>query len=165
MIQYLKYLVLLVLVVILSVGCGGDNDCEIGEIEVGVGDCTSDGTYVLEIDFEVENADNEFFDLFVRGGELIDFYRIDALPLRLEDFELSGRDYDFIKVCINDNPDCCREVEFLPPTCSGADDCEIGEIAIGVGDCTTEETYVVELDFEFEGVTNALFDLKVRNED
>ena len=56
--------------------CGEQVDeCELGELEVGVGPCTSDSTYVLELDFEVENAGNDFFDLFVRGGELFDYRR------------------------------------------------------------------------------------------
>ncbi len=112
-----NYLSALLLIILIGSSCGNQDACEVGELNVGVGGCTSDSTYVLELDFDVDNPDNEFFDLFVRNGVLFDFFRFDELPLRLENFELSGADYDFIRVCVNDNPNCCREIEFLSPDC------------------------------------------------
>ena len=91
--------------------------CEISNLVAEIGECTSDSTYILEINFEVANPDNESFDLFVRGDQLIDFFPITDLPIRLDSFSASGLDFDFIKVCVNDNPDCCQEIEFLPSDC------------------------------------------------
>ena len=140
------------------------DECELGELEVGVGAYTSDSTYVIELDFEVENVGNDFFDLFVRGGELFDFYRLNELPLRLEDFEMSGADYDFIRVCVNDNPDCCREIEFMPPGCTMGGDCEIETTIIETGMCTSDSTYVLELDFEVQNPGNTFYELWIRND-
>ena len=164
MMKYLKGVALIAAVSLFALGCGGDEECQILELTANPIECVTDSTYVLEIDFEVENAGNDFFDLFVRNDELVDFFRLDALPLRIEDFELSGRDYEFIRVCVNDNPDCCREIEFLPPDCKVAGaDCELGELIVGVGECTSDSTYVLELDFEVENAGNDFFDLFVRN--
>ena len=78
---------------------------------------SSDSMYVLEIDYEVQNLGNALYELWIRNDVYLGFHRIDELPLRLEDFELSGRDYDFLRICINDVPDCCIELEWLPPGC------------------------------------------------
>lgn len=103
------------------VDCPSDQ-CEITNLTVDIGDCTGSGTYALTINFEYQNAGNDFFDVFVRNNEFIGFYSLADLPLTIPEFELSGFDYDYVKVCINDNPDCCMEIEFMPPNC--ATDCE-----------------------------------------
>ena len=66
---------------------------------------------------------NDFFDVFVRNNEFIGFFPLAELPVTIEEFEMSGLDYDYVKVCINDNPDCCAEIEFMPPECTGGE-CE-----------------------------------------
>lgn len=135
--------------------------CSISDLEVGVGDCTSEETYVLELDFQYEHADNEFFDLFVRNDELIGYYRLADLPLRLEDFPISGYDYDFIKVCINDNPDCCKEIEFMPPSCAG--DCKVFDLEADTGVCVNSDLYELNINFEYENATHTRFEVFVRN--
>ena len=105
----------------LPASCG--EGCDIFDVEITVGDCVTENTYVLTIDFQVTNPGNEFFEIFVRNNELIDFFSLeDELPLVLEDFERSGNEYDFLKICINDVPDCCFETEFMPPECLGGRD-------------------------------------------
>lgn len=101
------------------VDCENDG-CEVGEINVLVGECNDDGTYSITIDFEHENAGNEYFDLYVRNNELIGYYLLSELPLTIESFEMSGFDNDYIKVCINDNPNCCNEAEWVPPSCGNS---------------------------------------------
>ncbi len=122
--------------------------CSVSDIEVRVGECNSDETYTLGLDFNHEHANNEFFDLFVRNDELIGFYELADLPLRIEDFPFSGEDYDFLKICINDNPDCCEEIEFMPPSCED-EECRIFDLEIEVGECTSEDTYDLFVDFEY----------------
>ena len=55
-------------------------------------------------------------------------------------FEASGNDYDFIKVCINDNADCCAVSEFPAPNCSEMA-CEIWDLELTAGDCASDTTY------------------------
>ncbi len=40
-----------------------------------------------------------------------------SLPLAANNFQMSDLGNDYIKICINDKPDCCVELEFLPPAC------------------------------------------------
>ncbi len=138
--------------------------CKLFDLVVEARECTSETTYNLELDFEHQNANNDFFDLFTRNDNLIGFFELAALPLALENFELSGRDYDFLKVCINDNPDCCQEIEFRPPNCNEQSECVIPVVEVEVGDCTSANTYNLLLDFEHENADNEFFDVFTRND-
>ncbi len=147
------------------VDCEDDDECEISELEVEVGECNNDETYSLTINFEYEGTDQEFFDLYVRNDEFIGYYALADLPLTIENFELSGYDNDYIKVCINDNLDCCEEIEWEAPDCDGnGDDCEISELEVEVGECNNDDTYSLTINFEYENTGDQeFFDLFVRN--
>lgn len=96
-----------------------NGDCNISNLAVDVGDCNpaNDGTYDLTINFDVQNPGNDFFDVFVRDGVYIGTYLIADLPVTIEDFELSGFDFDYVEVCINDVENCCAEIEWEAPDC------------------------------------------------
>ena len=143
--------------------------CEIRELIVEVGDCQSDSTYVIDINFGHANAANESFDVFLREDELISSNTLEDLPLRIEDFSPSGLEVDFIKICINDDPDCCQEIEFMPPSCLNEDTtieelCEISNLVAEVGECTSDSTYILEINFEVANPDNESFDLFVRGD-
>ena len=105
------------------VDCENDNGCDISELEIEVVECNNDETYQLTINFEYENTNGqEHFDLYVRNGVLLGNFQVSELPLTIEHFPLSGHDYDYIKVCINDNSDCYEAIEWEAPDCS-TDDC------------------------------------------
>jgi len=148
------------------VDCEGDDECEISELEVEVGECNDDGTYSLTIDFDYDyNGGEEFFDLYVRNNELIGFFALADLPLTIENFELSGYNNDYIKVCINDAEDCCAEIEWEAPDCDNdGGDCTISNLEVEVGECNPAGTYVLTLDFDYENTGDQqFFDLYVRN--
>ena len=138
-----------------------DEGCNIYDLEVSVGECTSEETYLIEIAFQYDNPGNEFFDLFVRNDELIGTYRLDELPLVLEDFLISGNQDDYIKICINDNPDCCIVTEFSSQDCE--EECEISELTIVPGECTSDSTYTLTLDFIATDPGNDYFEVFTRN--
>ena len=137
------------------------NSCEIFDLTVEIGDCTEDGGYALQLDFQTQNPGNDFFDLFIRNDEFIGFYSLADLPLSIDNFLPSGNDDDFIRVCINDNPDCCRAIEFAPPECESI--CTVSELFVEVGDCLNEETYAIWLGFEELGATTNTYEVFVRN--
>ena len=68
-------------------------------------------------------------------------------------------EYDFVKVCINDNPDCCKEIEWLPPSCIGqGSNCEITSLDLVAGECNDDgSTYNLLLDFDFENTNQQDF--------
>ncbi len=145
-------------------GCRESNeDCAINSLSVDTGNCNTDGTYSLTLNFDHSNAGNDFFDLYVRGDLLLDFYSLSDLPLTLDNFQPSGLDYDFIKVCINDNPDCCREIEFMPPTCNTENNCSISGLEAAVGDCNMDGTYSLTLNFDVLEPENNFYEVFIRN--
>ncbi len=144
--------------------CESD-ECSIFDVVTTIGECTSENTYNLTIDFEVNNPGNDYFELWSRNQIYIGYYLLSDLPLTLENFEMSGFDYDYLNICINDVPDCCHEIEFMPPDCNGTGgDCEIFDVVMTIGECTSENTYNLTLDFEVNNPGNDYFELWSRNQ-
>ena len=139
------------------VDCESNTVCNISELEALVGECNNDGTYNLTINFQFENTNNqEYFDLYVRNDSLIGYFPLVELPLTIEDFNLSGYEFDYIKVCINDNLECCEEIEWLAPDCNPGNDCyEYGfPIQMSLGgnyinvDNNEDVDYYLDLEYE-----------------
>ena len=142
------------------VNCENNTECTIYDLEVITGDCTSDNTYNMTINFQYEEiGEQEFFDLYARNDELIGYFPLSSLPLTIINFPSSGENYDFVKVCINDNLDCCKEIEWLPPNCNGqGSNCEITSLDVVAGECNDDgSTYNLLLDFDFENTNQQDF--------
>ena len=142
------------------VNCENNTECTIYDLEVITGDCNDDNTYNMTINFQYEEiGELEFFDLYARNDELIGYFPLSSLPLTIINFPSSGENYDFVKVCINDNLDCCKEIEWLPPNCNGqGSNCEITSLDVVAGECNDDEsTYNLLLDFDFENINQQEF--------
>ena len=133
---------------------GGNNPCDILDLNVEVGDCTSDNTYQLTVNFAADIPPGlvGVFNVFANGSFFGEF-SLDDLPLTISDFPWNGGAKDVIKVCIggpNFPISCCAEQEFAVPACldnnSGA--CVIGRLKFDVGDCTSDSTYKLTLNFK-----------------
>jgi hypothetical protein len=123
------------------------NTCDIYELMAQVGDCNPDGlTYQLSLDFKVTNPGNDFFEVWAGNGTYLGIYPISALPLKIPAFPWSGDPTDLIKICINDNPNCCETLQFDAPDCSNTA-CNINNLSVSRGDCTSDSTYSVEVNF------------------
>ena len=142
------------------VNCENNTECTIYDLEVITGDCNDDNTYNMTINFQYEEiGELEFFDLYARNDELIGYFPLSSLPLTIINFPSSGENYDFVKVCINDNLDCCKEIEWLPPNCNGqGSNCEITSLDVVAGECNDDgSTYNLLLDFDFENTNQQDF--------
>lgn len=154
-----------VCVILLTLSCNRDKDteCLVKNLQVTPIECTSDSTYALKIDFDHEYAGNSFFDVYTRNDVHIGYYSLDSLPVTILNFKRSGKTYDFIKICINDKPDCCQVIEFLPPTCQ-EENCKIETVDVTTGECTSDSTYRLTIDFDDKEVPEtATFNVFVRN--
>lgn len=138
-----------------------DEKCTISNLIVDTGECTSDSTYNVTIDFDASHSTNDYFDIFVRGNKNIGYYKVSDLPITIPNFKRSGKEEDFIKICINDNPDCCKEIEFLPPECE-VEKCMITDLRVEAGACTSDSTYSITLNFDANHPTQSTFDVFVR---
>jgi len=142
------------------VNCENNTECTIHDLDVITGDCNSDNTYNMTINFQYEEiGEQDYFDLYARNDELIGYFPLSSLPLTIINFPSSGEDYDFVKVCINDNLDCCKEIEWLPPNCDGqVSNCVITSLDLVAGECNDDEsTYNLLLDFDFENINGQEF--------
>ncbi|MBK9016898.1 MAG: hypothetical protein IPM82_24130 [Saprospiraceae bacterium] len=138
------------------VSCAG-GACDIFDFVATPGDCNSDGTYQLHLDFQVENAGNNFFEVFYEGQN-IGLFALAALPITIQHFDDNGEPNQAIQVCINDVPDCCAIDEFTAPDCvAGA--CDIFDFVAETGDCNSDGTYQLTLDFNYENPGNTLFNV------
>ncbi|MCO5232585.1 MAG: hypothetical protein M9888_02465 [Chitinophagales bacterium] len=136
-------------------------ECQVLNLKAIPLSCSSDSTYSLKVSFDHLFADNKYFDVFIRNDQHIGFYQLGDIPIIITNFKKSGNKYDFIKVCVNDNPDCCEVIEFLPPTCE-TEKCSITNLQVDKGECNSDSTYSLTLNFEASYPTNSYFDVFVR---
>ena len=140
------------------------NDCGIFDLEVEVGECNNDGTYNIILNFEVQNPGNDFF---AANGNILGTFAIAELPVTIENYPQTGEPVDFAVVCINDQPNCCADVEWQAPDCNSGGDCAISNLQVEVGDCNpaANGTYPLTINFDVENPGNDFFDVFVRNEE
>ncbi len=139
--------------------------CSIYDVAVETGDCNNDGGYEITVNFEVTNPGNDFFEIWNQNGQYLGYFNLDSLPLHLTNFPTDGGDYDKIKICINDHPDCCKYKEFLVPDCvTPPAPCEIYDLVVETGDCTSNNTYNIWINFQVENPgTSQFFKLWANN--
>ena len=139
--------------------CGSGGDCKIYELTVSNGDCTSDSTYVLVINFLHQNTQSNQFDLKA-NGKYFGTYLYSQLPLTISNFPKSGGNIDWIKVCDHEEENCCVGKEFETQPCGSGGACKIYELTVSKGDCTSDSTYVLVINFLHQNTQSNQFDLK-----
>lgn len=136
-------------------------ECSITDISVDLVECDFEEMNLV-IDFEFEGTTNAQFDVFSREGLFGTFNHTD-LPLTLSNFPNTGNQFEFIKICDNDNDDCCHEVEFDLGECwEGFEECTIENVSIEQLECSGDEMSFV-LNFDHSGTTNEFFDVFSRD--
>ncbi len=137
------------------------NECSISEITIDMIECNEENmSFVL--DFNHSGTTNDFFDVSSRDG-FFGFYAFDQLPITINDFPNTGNMFEFIKVCENDNQECCLEHEWDLGECfEDPNECSISEITIDMIECNEENMSFV-LDFNHSGTTNDFFDVSSRD--
>lgn len=131
--------------------CNG-GECQIFEIGLDPLECDGDGTYALLLNLEHQNTSGVGFDVFSQG-DFIGFYSYDDLPVTVHHFpQRINSEYDIITVCDNDNPNCCKTIEFMGLNCTGQGSCHIYEVVATPQSCTPNGVFYVDISFEFENV-------------
>lgn len=74
--------------------CCNVEPCEIYDLEVVVGECTGDSSYLVTINFQVQN--NDYFEVWT-NGDYFGYYPLADLPLIIN-FPAGGLDLDELKV-------------------------------------------------------------------
>lgn len=131
--------------------------CNIFELVADLGECTSDTTFAATINFQHTGFTNESFDVF-SGDELLGTFTLVDLPVSLLNIPTPLNVNSVITVCENDNPECCKTIEFEGLQC-GEEECDIFELEVIPQECSGENTYAGILNFQFTGFTNESFDV------
>ena len=127
--------------------------CMVGNVTAEIGDCVSETTYNLELDFFFTEETNDSFELFIRNGLLVDVFPLSALPIELPNFQRSGQEEDFVRICIKNNEECCVEFEFTSPICMEEtilDSMEVEEEVMMEDSMEVEEEVMMEDSMEVE---------------
>jgi hypothetical protein len=128
----------------------GEEPCSVSELVVEISECDSvTNTFNLSIDFNW-TGEEEMFDVFL-GGNLIGVTSGGDLPVVIDGLMAQGGGA-LLKVCANDRPDCCAEIEIQLPDCAQA--CDIFEVNADAGLCTSDSTFSVAITFGYTGFTN-----------
>ncbi|MCW5924518.1 MAG: T9SS type A sorting domain-containing protein [Saprospiraceae bacterium] len=141
--------------------CAGTGPCEISNLTVETGDCTTNSTYEVWLNFSVANPIGNQFGVWA-NGQFLGNYSLDSLPLYIPDFPWDGGPNDVVKVCFISNTivGCCKTLEFKVPDClNPGGPCEIYNLTVETGDCTSDSTYQVWLNFQVQNPTSNTFSL------
>jgi len=128
--------------------CG--QDCEIYDVVVGVGECTGDSTFAIAVTYHYTGFTNEFVELWT-GDNYLGLYNINVQPIVIQEFPWNGHEVMPLRICQNDNPDCCRTVEFHVPSCLFMEECGIFEIVVDPIGCVTDSTFAAWVSFDAVG--------------
>lgn len=135
-------------VVVTIPACSAVTPCSIYDMVVTPGDCVpGSNNYNLTLNFQVTSPTNALFDVFAANGQILGTYALSALPVQINNFPASGNANDVIKVCINDSDNCCKVKEFPAPDCNTTPTCFIDGLMVTTGQCTSNTTYQVTVNF------------------
>jgi hypothetical protein len=134
-----------------------NGNCEIYNLFMETGECHEDSTYTVVINFQVANPTNDFFEVW-GNGVYLGYYPLNALPLTLLHFPYNGGPNDVVKVCMNDNPNCCRVIEFPVPACTQQGNCHIWDLNVKTTPCLCGQFFAI-LTFNYENIGNGGFDV------
>ncbi|NND34115.1 MAG: hypothetical protein HKN76_16120 [Saprospiraceae bacterium] len=125
--------------------------CSIGDIEVEIGECTSDSTYRITLDVAMEG----YFDFYI-NGHFCGTFNSDELPRVFDDFPASGAEHDVIKICGSNGLECCREKKITAPGCA-VRECGFENLRYEISDCDADNQFFVLLDFDTVGAHSETF--------
>ena len=120
--------------------CGENTECHIWDLVAIVGDCQTDSTYVLHLEFNSSNLPGDSVTITANGNGLGN-YAVNGGSIWLEQFPVYLTNHTVVIVCAAGSPDCCDVFEFETPNCEGGGDCHLFDLVADPGDCQSDSTY------------------------
>ncbi|MEM8528457.1 MAG: T9SS type A sorting domain-containing protein [Bacteroidota bacterium] len=120
------------------------NACEIRDLTLNAVECLENQTYLAEINFKADNAESEYYDIFL-DGEFVDTRLISELSDTLVFPIYDHNSIPKLTVCIDGNTDCCATIEFDQPNCDFVGDCVIEFVDLQPTECNEEGEYLVNV--------------------
>ncbi len=124
-------------------------NCDIYKVRIQRDTCTSDTTYTIHLNFKIDNPDSDSFSVFANNGQPLGTYALDSLPITIVNFPYDGGSTDKITICVGAN--CCVTRKFRVPDCLPAINCDIFDLVVQTGDCTSDSTYNLRVKFNSLG--------------
>ena len=123
-------------------------ECMIWDVSIGGLECAAgEETFSMFLNFNYQGVENDFFEVW-NNEEYLGLYSLDSLPVALDGIPGTG-ETALLEICINDQPDCCTELEYLAPFCAS---CSIFDLTVEPVMCTSDSTFSAWIDFEHEGL-------------
>lgn len=142
---------------VLQPVCCSEEQCSVGELVITEMNCTSVETIEFFLNFEYSNPGSDHFDLYLNDYH-VGFYPLSSLPLFIEELQFYPNGENVLKVCINDQPDCCSTYTFENLDCFG-EFCELGEVEYSVI-FTNDVVFYVQLDFDHNHTGSEGFNIR-----
>ncbi len=130
--------------------------CEIFNMTASPQPCQDNGTFFVEIDFDVAG---DPADLFTVGGNGNDYgtFNYNELPITVGPLEGDGVTiYEFVVTDIG-YPNCSDFVVLDPVSCN--DDCQITELVVDPLECNDNGTYSIAINFQYQNPGNDFFEV------
>lgn len=109
-----------------------DQGCLLSELSLTQSVCYDIHFHDLTLNFNFQNSNSDYYDLWLNTN-YVGYFPLNQLPKTLH-LENTTNQYDHIKLCINDNPDCCIDGNVLNP-CYTAQNCNLSEISATTSEC------------------------------
>ncbi|HJW28645.1 MAG TPA: hypothetical protein VJ508_05265, partial [Saprospiraceae bacterium] len=123
-----------------SPDCSDFGHCHISNLVEVTGDCNSDSTFWLHMEFDYANLPVD--SVIVTGnGNVFGTFALDDGHLHLYGFPIYGTDSTLVTICAVGDSACCAEILFDTPDCPASGTCAIYELEADPGDCTSDTTY------------------------
>ncbi len=124
-----------------------EDDCNISNLSVTPNtNCNADGTFDIQVDFDIQNGQNNGFDLIVNGDTTY-FSQYPDSNFSIESFMQGNGQNISIKIQDHDNPTCFVSKQVLAPDCN-TNDCQINNIT-AIGSCQGNQLEI-KINFEYE---------------
>jgi len=131
--------------------------CTLSDLTVTYGNCNSDGSFDIIVDFNYTNTSNSFY--LLGNGTNYGLFSYADLPITLP-FVGDGGIYELIAED-STNPDCTLSyIEFSVPNC-GLAACQITDLVAEAYNCNADGTFDLDLAFNYINTGGIGFDLFV----
>jgi len=124
--------------------CGQGLPCNIYDLVAEAGDCTSDSTYNLHLQYQANFFPGDSILVTINGTSLGHFAHQSG-PWMISDVPAATTINSVITVCAVEAPDCCDIFEYETPDCGQGLPCYMESLFAEVGECTSDSTFVLDL--------------------
>ena len=143
--------------------CDNVNDCKISKVFAEAHPCKDDGTFLVDIEFKVENPEAARFQI-VGNGHNYGTYEYGKPFYTIGPIKGDGETaYEFIVQDL-ENPDCQDFTDLTPINCNPNNDCLMGDLRTDVSNCHPNGTVDIKVDFKFENANDKGFNVFIDEE-